>query len=500
MAGGTWKAQNKRRPGVYINVKGNGKPVVNSPLGRLLMFQNKPLGWGKNGVITLDASSNFEELTGHKLSDPELAPVREALKGAETILLVNSVNGGTKAKFDGSKSENGQIDISIEAKNPGVVGNNITVDLNQADTNNNGITDYVITTILGTKILDQQTIKGVQFRVFLDSKLDVNKLGINSLNELEFENEYVKFKITDKAKEAFNKLINGAKELTPEERQNLDNASLFQLSGSNQLTGGTDGTNNVINVMNEVLENEYYSVATTAGWDESSNIHQLFAEQIKRLRENIGLKVRGVIPNSTDVAYNYEGISSVKNGYLLNDGTLIDVPTATARFAGMSASADAATALTYADIDDAVEASPRLNNEDTITALNNGEIVFSTRPGNRVVIEQDIDTLTSFSGEKPKEFSKNRIMRTLDEICSNTQQVFESSFLGKVGNDDAGRNLFKANRTAYLQGLQAQSIIQNFTPTDLEVLGGEDSDAVVMNLSVQPVDAMEKLYVTITVR
>ena len=47
MAGGTWKAQNKRRPGVYINVKGNGKPVVNSPLGRLLMFQNKPLGWGK---------------------------------------------------------------------------------------------------------------------------------------------------------------------------------------------------------------------------------------------------------------------------------------------------------------------------------------------------------------------------------------------------------------------------------------------------------------------
>lgn len=72
--------------------------------------------------------------------------------------------------------------------------------------------------------------------------------------------------------------------------------------------------------------------------------------------------------------------------------------------------------------------------------------------------------------------------------------------LGKVGNDDAGRNLFKANRTAYLQGLQAQSIIQNFTPTDLEVLGGEDSDAVVMNLSVQPVDAMEKLYVTITVR
>lgn len=490
MAGGTWKAQNKRRPGVYINVKGNGKPVVNSPLGRLLMFQNKPLGWGKNGVITLDASSNFEELTGHKLSDPELTPVREALKGAETVLLVNAVNGGTKA----SKIIYEKAPVSLVAKQNGSFGNNITVNINVENPINN-ILPVTLTTILGTQIVDKQELK-------LPKLWNMNvkkKLNINSLDEFEYENNYVKLTYSDQVKQAYKALTSDSTIALDSEIGQITNAFAIG-EASYTLSGGTDGTNDVINVMNEALENEYYSVATTAGWDESSNIHQLFAEQIKRLRENIGLKVRGVIPNSTDVAYNYEGISSVKNSYLLNDGTRIDVPTATARFAGMSASADAATALTYSDIDDAVEAYPRLNNEDTITALNNGEIVFTTRPGNRVVIEQDIDTLTSFSGEKPKEFSKNRIMRTLDEICSNTQQVFESSFLGKVGNDDAGRNLFKANRTAYLQGLQAQSIIQNFTPTDLEVLAGEDSDAVVMNLSVQPVDAMEKLYVTITVR
>lgn len=469
MAGGTWKAQNKRRPGVYINVKGNGKPVVNSPLGRLLMFQNKPLGWGKNGVITLDASSNFEELTGHKLSDPELAPVREALKDAETVLLVNAVNSGKKASCNVIEGA-----LTLTAKYEGTMGNNLSFSIIHQKNNN-----IKMITLLGTKVVDEATCLMGNFPIEVH----------NSYLDLELSEDYTK------------SLDKNPNDQTEEEKMWISRTNeLVSKETSYTLSGGTDGTNDVINVMNEALENEYYSVATTAGWDESSNIHQLFAEQIKRLRENIGLKVRGVIPNSTDVAYNYEGISSVKNGYLLNDGTLIDVPTATARFAGMSASADAATALTYSDIDDAVEASPRLNNEDTITALNNGEIVFTTRPGNRVVIEQDIDTLTSFSGEKPKEFSKNRIMRTLDEICSNTQQVFESSFLGKVGNDDAGRNLFKANRTAYLQGLQAQSIIQNFTPTDLEVLAGEDSDAVVMNLSVQPVDAMEKLYVTITVR
>ena len=69
MAGGTWRIQNKVRPGVYINVKGDGKPVLTTPLGRLLMFQNKPLGWGKNGIIELKATSDFTALTGHNSTD-----------------------------------------------------------------------------------------------------------------------------------------------------------------------------------------------------------------------------------------------------------------------------------------------------------------------------------------------------------------------------------------------------------------------------------------------
>ena len=97
MAGGTWRIQNKVRPGVYINVKGDGKPVLTTPLGRLLMFQNKPLGWGKKGIIELTATSDFTALTGHKNTDKVLAPVYEALKDAETVLLLNDFDGGVKS-------------------------------------------------------------------------------------------------------------------------------------------------------------------------------------------------------------------------------------------------------------------------------------------------------------------------------------------------------------------------------------------------------------------
>ncbi len=41
--------------------------------------------------------------------------------------------------------------------------------------------------------------------------------------------------------------------------------------------------------------------------------------------------------------------------------------------------------------------------------------------------------------------------------------------------------------------------IQNFTSEDVEVLDGESIDAIVVNVSVQPLDSMEKLYMTVTV-
>ena len=218
MAGGTFKAQNKVRPGVYINVKGNGKPIVTTAIGRVLMFQNKPLGWGKNGVITLDNSSDFEAKLGHPISDPSLLAIKEALKGAETVLLVNTTQDGVKASV-----KNDDLPLKIEAKYEGEVGNELKVAIEAAT---DGST-YTVTTLLGTKIVDQQRVR--------------------SLDAVE-NNPYITFYPGDKTK---------------------------SITGGNtyQLEGGVNGTNTIVDKMNEALENEYYAVATTAGWDETSNIH-----------------------------------------------------------------------------------------------------------------------------------------------------------------------------------------------------------------------------------
>lgn len=485
MAGGTWKMQNKVRAGVYINVKSAGKPAVATPLGRLLMFQNKPLGWGKNGIIELTATSDFTALTGHKNTDEVLAPVHEALKNAETVLLLNDFTGGAKA----TATKAGVY--TVNAKYEGEQGNNINVSFVPSPVVGDANTqDVTVTTIFGTKQVDQ--VKITLPKANTDA---IAKAGLTKEDQLEIHNDYVDI--------TFGTPAEVTSELAAKGEYPLYTAifnGLTQSATNVTLTGGANGTNNVVDDMHDYLENEFYSVATTAGWEESSNIHKLLAEEIKILRENVGIKVRAVIPNTTNVAYNYEGVSTVMNGYVLNDGTVITPNIATARFAGMSASATPDQALTYAQLDDAVEASPKLNNDKTIEALNAGQIVFTTRAGQRVVVEQDINSLTKFTDTKSKDFSKNRIIRTLDEICTNTAQTFETSFLGKVSNNEYGRDLFKANRVSYLSGLESQNVIRDFDPSDLSLAQGNDKDAVLMDLYVTPVDSMEKLYVNLVVR
>lgn len=485
MAGETWRIQNKVRPGVYINVKGDDKPVLTTPLGRLLMFQNKPLGWGKKGIIELTATSDFTALTGHSNTDEVLAPVYEALKNAETVLLLNDFDGGAKS----TSTKEGVY--TVNAKYEGEQGNNISVSFAPSPLVGGANTrDVTVTTIFGTKQVDQ-----VKITLPLPKADAIAAAGLTKEDQLEVHNDYVDI--------TFGTPAEVTKELNAKGDYPLYTAifnGLTQNAVNVTLAGGSNGTNKVVDDMNDYLENEFYTVATTAGWDESSNIHKLLVEEIKLLRENVGIKVRAVVPNSTGVVYNYEGVSTVLNGYVLNDGTVITPNIAAARFAGMSASATPDQALTYTQLDDAAEAKPKLNNDKTIEALNAGQIVFTTRAGSRVVIEQDINSLTKFTSTKPKDFSKNRIIRTLDEICTNTTQTFETSFLGKVSNNEYGRDLFKANRVSYLSDLETRNIIRDFDPNDLILAQGNDKDAVSMELYVTPVDAMEKLYVNLVVR
>lgn len=129
-----------------------------------------------------------------------------------------------------------------------------------------------------------------------------------------------------------------------------------------------------------------------------------------------------------------------------------------------------------------------------------GFFLLSYRTDGRVVVEQDINTLVNGDYSKGNALCKNRVIRTLDEIANTVSSLFENYYIGKVDNNEVGRSLFKSDILDYCSDLVAINAITSFGGSeDVDVLAGNDGDSVVVHMAVQPVDAMEKVYMSVEV-
>lgn len=438
MAAGTWTTQNKVRPGVYINFESVPKPL--GTVGdRGIVTMALPLSWGEaKKIITIEAGEDPFDKLGYDLASSQLLLIREALKRAKTLLLYR-LNTGIKATAT--------IDnLTVIAKYGGVRGNDLSIVI---QTNVDDPAKFDVKTLLDGKEMDVQTVATIE--------------------ELQ-DNKWVDFSGT------------GA----------------LSVTAGVSLTGGADGEVTNQDHMDYLAAIEVQDFNTMALTSDDPTLKSLYVSFVKRMREDEGKKIQVVMPNYPDA--DYEGVISVKNGVILSDGTVIDATKAVAWVAGATAGAEMNESLTYMAYDDAVDVDIRYTNTQIIEALNNGEFIFTPSDG-KAIVEQDINTLTSFTPTKGKQFRKNRVIRVLDGIAVDFKRIFENYYIGKVNNNEDGRNLFKNECINYLTTLQNIAAIQNFdSQTDITVQQGSESDSVVVELYVQPVDSVEKLYFTIKIR
>ncbi len=441
MAGGTFKSQNKIRPGAYINFKGVAKPL--SSLGtRGVVTMPVAMSWGAEVTELLSTDlidGKSLPKIGYTAFDEEAQIFREALKNAYKAIIYRLDTGGTKATAS-------LTPLTATAKYAGVVGNEIAVSVVA-----NGDKFDVITLFRGIE-RDRQTVTTVEELV---------------------PNDYVVFSGTGNL---------------------VANAGVT-------LTGGKNGT------VSQETYATYLNVIKAYKWNtmgipqDVPNINPSIVTFIINMRENLGKKVQAVLYNADA---DYEGIITVNQGYKTTDET-VSPTTFVAYVAGLTAGSDVNASNTYHVIDGAVsivypEDVTPYGEEEIEEALKAGKMVLSTRQDGAIVIEQDINTLHTFTPDKGYAFSKNRVIRTLDEINNSIALLFERSYIGKVDNNDDGRNIFKSDVINYLNMLQGISAIKNFdSTTDIQVYAGEAIDAVVVDLAIQPVDSMEKLYMTVTV-
>lgn len=215
---------------------------------------------------------------------------------------------------------------------------------------------------------------------------------------------------------------------------------------------------------------------------------------VKAMRMDEGLKIQGVLANQVA---DDEGIINVAQGVMLADGTTLEAKDVVAWVAGQTAGANINKSNTGQKYLGAIDVAPRMTKTEMELAITAGKFIFKVDTGQNVTVVYDINSLTTITVDKGKQFTKNRVIRVLDAINNDVTEIFESNYVGKTNNNADGRTLLRSSLIEYFKELQRLNAIQNFDTEDVTVLKGIDSDAVVIDCFIQPTDSIEKIYITV---
>lgn len=439
MAGGNFLTMNKKLPGAYINFK--SVPNATGTVGeRGIATMPLQLEWGPEGEVIELLSADLEdgsslEKVGTTAFYVDSLILRECLKHCYKLLVWRIDKGAVKAKatLDG---------LTATAKYGGLKGNliQVAVLVNEADS-----TKFDVVTFFEQTEKDRQTVANIK--------------GLVS-------NDWVEF--------------SGTGSLTA--------------SAGTFLKGGTSGTITASDYSAYLDEMKLHSWNTMGIPSEDATLPPIVKTYIEGLRDKQGKKVQAVVYNYN--AADYEGIISSKQGYATEQEEIPPVMFV-AWVTGATAGANVNESLCYKTLEGAARIIGDMPENELEEEIQKGWFLLGKRVDGVIVVLDDLNTFVSFEPEKDEDFANNRVIRVLDDIGTTTQLQFEKMFIGKVDNTETGRDIFKSQLIANFTTLQDISAIQNFVADDLEVLPGTGKPDVKVNVYVQPVDCMKKLYMTV---
>lgn len=447
MAGGNWTAQNKIRPGVYINFKsGAARAAAQGERGTVAL--PKALSWGPVGkVVAVSAGEDTTPSTGYAITEPGALFLREMFKGTNatggpnTVLLYRLDAQGAapaSAEVEGAG-------LTVTALYPGVRGNDIAVTI-AADVDEPG--SFTVSTLVDTQVVDTQQVKA-------------------------------------------------AADLKPNSWVTFSGAGPLAASAGVPLTGGADGTAPSASYAAALETLEPYSFDVLAYDGTDSTVQAAMISFVRRLADQEGKYAQLVTSGAQAADSRY--VINTNSGVVLADGTQLAPNQVVWWLAGAEAGAQYYQSLTYAAYPGAVDVAVRQTNSQIEAGIKAGDIVLTQEFG-QVRIETDINTLTTYTQDIGDVYHKNTTMRVCSSLANDLYREFSLNYLGKVKNDEAGRGLFQAAILGYLKTMYERGALSERPVSgDVTVERGDSPDSIIITVAIKIGDAVEKIYLTITV-
>lgn len=361
----------------------------------------------------------------------------DKLKGLRDLFLNTRLFYGYRLNGNGKKASN---DLA-EALYCGVRGNDlkIVVQINVDDDN-----FFDVKTILGIDVVDEQTV----------SKAD----------EL-IDNKFLKWKT----------------------------GITLEASASIPLTGGENGQISGADHQAYLDKAESYTFNTMGITVTDDTTKSLYAAYNKRLRDEMGVKFQLVVYDYTKP--DFMGVISVNNK-VLDEGW--DESSLVYWVTGASAGCAVNKSNQNKKYDGNFIVDTPYTQNQLKAAIKAGKFTFHL-VGADVRVLEDINTMITTSDTMGDIFKDNQTIRVIDQIGNDIAVLFNTKYLGVVPNDAAGRISLWSDIVKHHEQLQEIRAIENFSDTDVTVDQGDTKKSVVVTDLVTVVNAMGKLYMTVTV-
>lgn len=276
--------------------------------------------------------------------------------------------------------------------------------------------------------------------------------------------------------------VSSASELVANEFVTWKDAELVVTAGVN-FTNGTKGSVDSTSYQTalDVFESYHFNMLVSP----DVSVNDLYVAYTKRMRDEVGVKFQTVVVNT---AADYEGVVNIlesqKDAIYWVAGAL----------AGCAINKSCTNMMYDGEITiPCTETQYELKN-----LITTGVFAFHKVEGDTNVLI-DINSLVTYTDEKGDVFSSNQVVRVADQCANDTAKLFNTKFLGKVQNDNAGRISFWNQVLTHRRQLETMRAIDAYDSSLLTVEQGEKRNSVVVKEAIVPISAMEKLYMTIVI-
>ncbi len=361
----------------------------------------------------------------------------EKLKALRDLFLNTQTFYGYRLNSEGKRASN----TLAEALYTGIRGNDLKIVI-QVNVDNEELFD--VKTILGTAVVDEQTV---------------------SAGDELISNKYVTWK----------------------------SGITLEAAAAVPLTGGENGEVNGAAYQNYLDKIEAYSFHTMGVAVKDDTTKSLFTAFVKRLRDEMGVKFQLVLYDY--VKADYLGVISVNNKVLEEgwDETSL-VYWVTGACAGCAVNKSNQNKKYDGEF---LIDTPYTQNQ-LKAAIKEGKFIFH-KVGSDIRVLEDINTMVTTSDTQGNIFKDNQTIRVIDQIGNDIAVLFNTKYLGVVPNDAAGRISLWSDIVKHHEQLQEIRAIENFSDADVKVEQGETKKVVVVTDLITVVNAMGKLYMSVTV-